>query len=242
VFLGQIVTRLWGENCYVLSPRPTGPALVVDPGQGAAQACRRLLRSHRLSLAGVLCSHGHLDHVADAAELADHFQVPVFIHDDDLELLTRPGLGLDDALVRQLLGVDRLPAPSRVESVGHGQRLELAGVEIEVQSAPGHTPGSVLYLVSGDGQPLCDLDGRPRAEASEKTDLCFSGDVLFAGSIGRTDLPGGSMEQTRRSLRDVVLALPDDLLVWPGHGPSTTLAAERAHNPYLQRRFLEDRP
>jgi glyoxylase-like metal-dependent hydrolase (beta-lactamase superfamily II) len=242
VFLGQIVTRLWGENCYILSRQPTGPALVIDPGWGAAEACADLLARRSLSLAGVLCSHGHIDHVADAAELADRFQAPVFIQAADLDLLTQPGLGLDPALVRQLLGSDRLPTPGRVEVVDHGQVLELAGYAIEVVSAPGHTPGSVLYLLRDPAGPLRDLDGRPLPELAHLEKICFSGDVLFAGSIGRTDLPGGSMAQMRRSLRQVVLALDDDWGVWPGHGPATTMAIERADNPYLQRRFLEDSP
>jgi glyoxylase-like metal-dependent hydrolase (beta-lactamase superfamily II) len=216
--------------------------LVIDPGWGAAEACSELLERHSWSLAGVLCSHGHIDHVADAAELADRFQAPVFIQAGDRDLLTQPGLGLEPVLVRQLLGSDRWPAPGRVESVDHGQVLELAGCAIEVVSAPGHTPGSVLYLLREVDQPLRDLAGRPLPGLSHLTKLCFSGDVLFAGSIGRTDLPGGSMEQMRRSLRQVVLALDDDWGVWPGHGPATTMATERADNPYLNRRFLEDSP
>ncbi len=172
----------------------------------------------------VLASHGHLDHVADAHTIADAYGIPLHIHPADRHLLTDPGAGLGlggRELVASMYGSSEFPEPHDVREWGDADQLELAGLRWTVQHAPGHTPGCVLL----------------RAVDGDETVL-FSGDVLFAGSIGRTDLPGGSMAEMATSLRDVVLDLPYDLAVLPGHGPTTTIGRECATNPYLQPSFL----
>jgi glyoxylase-like metal-dependent hydrolase (beta-lactamase superfamily II) len=227
VLLVSIQTRLWDENCYVMAAAAGSEAIIVDPGWGAAAAVEQVATDHNLTPVAVLASHGHIDHVADAAALADRWAVPVYIHPDDRILLTEPAVGLDPgaaAFVTELFGAPTIAAPARVEEIADHDRLELAGFTWTVLHAPGHRPGCVMYAVATPDGPLA-----------------FTGDVLFAGSIGRTDLPGGSMSAMVRSLRDVVLGpnLDDTTTLLPGHGPQTTLAAERRSNPYLQRRFLE---
>ena len=220
----------WQANCYLVAAgagrrdRPV-ECVVVDPGMGAlpvvAEACER----HHLRVAAVVASHGHLDHVADAAALADAAGVPVHIHPADEHLLTRPleGLSADVAPMLRQMGLERLSAPRRVEHLAGGAVLEAAGLRIGLREAPGHTPGCTLLVLDG---VRADGEGEPR-------EVVFTGDVLFAGSIGRMDLPGGDPVVMRRTLDTVVRALPPSAYLLPGHGPATTMAAESATNPYL---------
>jgi glyoxylase-like metal-dependent hydrolase (beta-lactamase superfamily II) len=233
VLLVSIETALWGENCWVLAAGPGCPALVIDPGLGATEAVTQLCAEQDLTVAAVLASHGHIDHVADAAPLADRWQVPVLIHHQDRELLSNPAAGLNlqaQADTARVIG-DGLVEPKQVREIAGGDQLDLAGFSITVLHAPGHRPGCVIYRL-------------PTVERR----LAFTGDVLFANSIGRTDLPGGSMTDMVTTLRQVVLGtdadgepnLPDDTVILPGHGAHSTMAEERAHNPYLQTDFWEN--
>jgi glyoxylase-like metal-dependent hydrolase (beta-lactamase superfamily II) len=240
VLLVSVLTQLWDENCFVLANDSSPEAVIIDPGAGAAEAVDRLVAERGLRPQAVLLTHGHIDHVADAALIADAYDIPVHIHPADRELLTNPGAGLDPvaaAAVIPFLGASTLPEPSRVIEIEGLAELELAGLTWSVLHAPGHRPGCVMYKVQ-TSQGL----------------LAFTGDVLFAGGIGRTDLPGGSLADMIASLRLVVLGpepgagvpadppnLPDETIVLPGHGPQTTMAVERRTNPYLQPRFLESR-
>jgi hydroxyacylglutathione hydrolase len=184
---------------------------------------RLLVESNRTPVA-VLATHGHLDHVADAHTVADTYGIPVWIHPADRHLLSDPAVGLGAGagdVVTELYGSE-IPEPGDVREWVDADWYGFAGLRWTVLHAPGHTPGSVL-LHASDG-----------AESR-----LFSGDVLFAGSIGRTDLPGGSMSEMAASLRDTVLTLPYDLAVLPGHGPTTSIGRECATNPYLQLSFLE---
>ncbi|HEX2858367.1 MAG TPA: MBL fold metallo-hydrolase [Propionibacteriaceae bacterium] len=220
----------WQANCYLVAAgagRPDHPAecLVIDPGMGARPVVDAACERYHLRVAGVVGTHGHLDHIADATAVADAAGVPVYIHPDDEHLLTRPLEGLSgDAvpLVRQF-GLERLPAPRWTGYLTDGLSLELAGVRLDLRHAPGHTPGCVLLTL--DGVRLGDEE-EPRA-------VVFTGDVVFAGSIGRMDLPGGDAAVMRHTLDTVVQALPDAAYLLPGHGPATTMAVERASNPYL---------
>jgi glyoxylase-like metal-dependent hydrolase (beta-lactamase superfamily II) len=234
VLLVSIQTALWGENCWLLARSAGGPAVVVDPGLGAADSIAEVAGEQNLTVVAVLASHGHIDHVADAASVADRWDAPCYIHPLDRELLTEPAKGLDAlgaGLMDSLFGQATLAEPKRVADLADRQVLNLAGFDFTVLHAPGHRPGCVIFRVD-----------------AEDRRLAFTGDVLFAGSIGRTDLPGGSMPQMVASLRDVVLGtdpstgrlhLPDDTVVLPGHGPHSTMADERATNPYLDPNFLE---
>lgn len=215
--------QAFDTNCYVVAAAAGSPCVVVDPGIGVQEQLDALLREHDLSPVAVLLTHGHLDHTFSVTPVCGARHIPAYIHPDDDLLLSDPMKGLSRESAAIFGGRLQWTRPSDVVPLAPGQPLELAGLRLEVDLAPGHTRGSVLFRLPGDE------DG---GEASAP--VVLSGDVLFAGSIGRTDLPGGSWEQMQRSLAEVVLPLPDDTVVLPGHGPSTTIGHERATNPYLQ--------
>lgn len=210
-------------NCWVLAPGPGGPCVVVDPGEAAVEPLAAVLEQHRVTPAAVLLTHGHLDHIASAAEVCRVHDVAAHLHAADDHLLDDPLSGLSDDLRAMLAGypLDGL-RPERVEPLGDA--LEVAGLQLAVDATPGHTPGSVVFrLAAASGDP----DGAARPE------ILLTGDTLFAGSVGRTDLPGGSARQLTRSLREQLLTRPDDAVVLPGHGPTSTIGAERRSNPFL---------
>ncbi|MFV2100657.1 MBL fold metallo-hydrolase [Micromonospora sp. LOL_024] len=211
----------FGTNCYVVAAGPGEQCVVIDPGIGVVDRLDALLAQHRLHPAAVLLTHGHLDHTFSVAPVCGARGITAYVHPDDREMLADPAKALSMDLT-QLFG-GRLPyaEPDDVAELADGTTLALAGLEITVDHAPGHTGGSVLFRLPGAGSPW------------EAEQICLSGDVLFAGSIGRTDLPGGSMPTMLTSLRDKILPLADDTVVLPGHGPATTIGRERAANPYL---------
>lgn len=211
----------FGTNCYAVATGPGEQCVIVDPGIGVVDQLDALLAEHRLHPAAVLLTHGHLDHTFSVAPVCGARGVTAYIHPADRELLADPAKGLSTDL-RQMFG-GRLPytEPEDVAELPDGGTLEVAGLEITVDHAPGHTRGSVLFR----------LPEAPRQWQAQA--VCLSGDVLFAGSIGRTDLPGGSMPEMLASLRDKILPLGDDTAVLPGHGPATTVGRERTSNPYL---------
>jgi hydroxyacylglutathione hydrolase len=221
----------FGTNCYVVATAPGEQCVVVDPGIGVIDRLDALLAEHRLQPAAVLLTHGHLDHTFSVAPVCGARGITAYVHPADRELLADPAKGLSMDLT-QLFG-GRLPytEPDDVAELTDGATLALAGLEITVDHAPGHTGGSVLFRLPGLGARRLGAAGGPSWEADQ---LCLSGDVLFAGSIGRTDLPGGSMPAMVTSLRDKVLPLADDTVVLPGHGPETTIGRERVTNPYLR--------
>lgn len=220
---------LFGTNCYVIAPGKGEECLVIDPGVGVEDRVREVLAQHRLRPAAILLTHGHVDHIYSVAPLCAG-DVAAYIHQDDRYRLTDPLSAVDPgllAMIEEQFGRRASWAePSAVVEIRDSSALSLAGLDVGVAHAPGHTEGSVLFRLPGVPDAIgsdSGLDG-----------TVVSGDVLFAGSIGRTDLPGGSGEAMRASLRDVVLPLPDTTLVLPGHGPATTMEHERATNPYLQ--------
>ncbi len=208
---------VFGTNCYLVATGDGEPCVVIDPGIGVLDQLDALLTEHRLTPAAVLLTHGHLDHTFSVAPVCGARGISAYLHPDDLEMLADPAKGLSMSLDQLFGGRMEYAEPETVETLTDGQHLEIAGLELMINHAPGHTGGSVMFH-GRDGDDL----------------LCFSGDVLFAGSIGRTDLPGGSMDAMWASLRDKVLTLPDETVVLPGHGPSTTIGRERATNPYLR--------
>jgi glyoxylase-like metal-dependent hydrolase (beta-lactamase superfamily II) len=212
----------FGTNCYVVAPGPGEQCLVVDPGIGVLDQLDEVLARYRLHPAAVLLTHGHLDHTFSVAPVCGARGITAYVHPADREMLADPSKGLSMDL-NELFG-GRLPytEPDDVAELTDGATLTLAGLEVTVDHAPGHTGGSVLFRLPGAGTSW-DAD-----------QVCLSGDVLFAGSIGRTDLPGGSTETMLTSLRDKILPLADDTVVLPGHGPATTIGHERASNPYLR--------
>jgi glyoxylase-like metal-dependent hydrolase (beta-lactamase superfamily II) len=219
----------FGTNCYVLAPAEGEECLVVDPGIGVEETVREVLVQHRLRPAAVLLTHGHLDHVYSVTPVCGG-DTAAYIHSDDRYRLDDP-LGTVNpsmlAMMEQQFGRKATwSEPAKVVEVDDRQVLELAGLSVEVLHAPGHTEGSVMFGL--EQVP----DGVGEQVSVDRT--MVTGDVLFAGSIGRTDLPGGDPAAMQRSLRDVVLPLADSTLVLPGHGPATTVERERATNPYLR--------
>jgi hydroxyacylglutathione hydrolase len=212
----------FGTNCYVVAPAPGEQCLIVDPGIGVLDDLAEVLAEHRLQPAAVLLTHGHLDHTFSVAPVCGARGITAYVHPGDREMLADPQKGLSMSL-DQLFG-GRVPyaEPEDVAELTDGATLSLAGLEVTVDHAPGHTGGSVLFRLPGAGSRW------------ETEQVCLSGDVLFAGSIGRTDLPGGSTETMLTSLRDKILPLSDDTVVLPGHGPETTIGRERVSNPYLR--------
>ncbi|MEZ2121208.1 MULTISPECIES: MBL fold metallo-hydrolase [unclassified Corynebacterium] len=188
-----------------------GRCVVVDPGMHAARRVLEIFDERGLTLESVVLTHGHIDHTRDSGTLANRFEVPVYIHPADRLMLDNPGAGVSAASV-QLFTADRMTRPAIVRDLEHGTQLSLAGTPFSVRHAPGHSPGSTLLVGAG---------------------VCLSGDVLFRGTIGRTDLPASDPEAMERTLRNEVLALDDRLQVLPGHGPATTMRAERRTNIFL---------
>jgi len=219
----------FATNCYVLAAGPGEECLVVDPGIGVEAQLDDVLAKHRLRPAAVLLTHGHLDHVYSVTPVCGG-DTAAYIHEDDRYRLEDPIALLDRGLVAMLEQQFGAQAtwrePDRVVTISDQQSLTLAGLGLTVRHAPGHTEGSVMFTLP----QVPDRVG----EETGTTATCVSGDVLFAGSIGRSDLAGGDPGAMERSLRSVVLPLPDDMLVLPGHGPATTIGRERASNPYLQ--------
>ncbi len=211
----------FAANCYIVAPEAGAECVIIDPGQDAERGIEEIIAEHRLRPAAVLLTHGHLDHVWSVAPVCGAKGIPAYIHPGDRAMLADPASGL--ALGRsgsgqQLFGGLEFTEPDDVKELAGGMTLSLVGLEIVVDHAPGHTPGSVTFRLP---------------PGPEWPDVLFSGDLLFAGSIGRTDLPGGDYPTILRSLARVCLTLPDETVVLSGHGPQTTIGAERRANPFL---------
>jgi hydroxyacylglutathione hydrolase len=215
-------------NCYVLAPRQGADAIVVDPGQRAMAPLRRILDENRLTPAAVLLTHGHVDHMWSAQKVGDTYGCPVLIHPEDREMLTDPIKGLGPRLAQLALSTMFREPRQVVELDRDGVEIELGGVTVTVDHTPGHTRGSVVFRVSpGAADWASEATGRIN-------DLAFTGDTLFKQSIGRTDLYGGSGRDLLTSIVSKLLVLDDDTVVLPGHGPKTTIGAERRTNPFLE--------
>ena len=210
----------WGTNCYIAATGAGAECIVIDPGKDSAPGVAEIVREHRLKPVAVLLTHGHIDHMWSVTPVAGTYDATAWIHPDDRHLLTDPMAGMSRETSQMLLGGDYTWAePDDVRELGDGNVLELAGLEITVDHTPGHTQGSVSFRTPYGEQDI--------------SQLMFSGDLLFAGSIGRTDLPGGDHATMLRTLAQKVLPLPDDIVVLPGHGEQTSIGRERAVNPYL---------
>jgi glyoxylase-like metal-dependent hydrolase (beta-lactamase superfamily II) len=221
VLIQGFPAQLFGTNCFVVAPGPGEQCLVIDPGVGVTGQLDEIIAEHRLHPVAVLLTHGHLDHTFSVLPVCQARDVPAYIHPDDRYALANPWASLNQPVGSPIFGVPGLTfaEPADVRPLTDGGLIELAGLRLAVRHAPGHTEGSVVF----------DLDA-----GQDDPAVLFSGDVLFAGSIGRTDLPGGSMPAMLRSLRNVILPMADEVIVCPGHGPQTTIGHERTSNPNLR--------
>jgi hydroxyacylglutathione hydrolase len=211
----------WGTNCYVAATGPGSECVVIDPGKDAAAGVDEVVRQHRLKPVAVLVTHGHVDHMWCVAPVAGTYDATAWIHPDDRHLLADPMAGMSPETTAMLLGGNyEWAEPDDVRELADLQELELAGLRFTVDHTPGHTEGSVTF--------------RSPYDEADLSEVMFSGDLLFAGSIGRTDLPGGDHPTILRSLATKVLPLRDDVVVLPGHGEQTSIGRERATNPFLQ--------
>ncbi len=204
-------------NCYVLAPHEGADAIIVDPGQRAMGPLRRILDEHRLTPAAVLLTHGHIDHMWSAQKVSDTYGAPTYVHPEDRGMLTDPIKGFGPRLAQLALGALFREPRQVVELDRDGDKIELGGITVTVEHTPGHTRGSVVFRVS-DGP----------------TDLVLTGDTLFKQSIGRTDLEGGSGRDILNSIVTKLLVLDDATVVLPGHGPQSTIGAERRTNPFIE--------
>lgn len=193
-------------NCYIVGDPETREAIVIDPGDDADRLAASLA-SRALTVTAIVATHAHFDHIVAAERLRALTGAPFYLHAED-----KPLLAWMQESGRLFLGMDLPPPPEVDTEAREGDRLIAGSVGLEIVHTPGHSPGSIS-LVADEG--------------------VFSGDTLFAGSIGRTDLPGGDMRALLDAVRDKLFRLDQDLTVYPGHGPSTTLAAEREHNPFV---------
>jgi len=210
----------FAANCYIVAPAPGEECVIIDPGQDAERGIEELLARYRLKPIAVLLTHGHIDHVWSVGPVCDAKGIPAYIHPADRDLLADPASGLGLNVGQELFGGITFTEPDDVLLLADGCSITLGGCDFAVGHVPGHTPGSVTFRT--DDAPS---DG-------DNSKMLFSGDLLFAGSIGRTDLPGGDHAAMLKSLGRT-LTLPDETVVLPGHGPQTTIGAERRTNPFL---------
>ncbi|MGS2586820.1 MBL fold metallo-hydrolase [Streptomyces hebeiensis] len=212
----------WGTNCYLVARAAGEECVIIDPGHQAAQGVADAVGKHRLKPVAVVLTHGHIDHVASVVPVCGAHDVPAWIHPEDRYMMSDPEKALGRSIGMPLMGELTVGEPDDVKELTDGARLALAGLEFTVAHAPGHTKGSVTF-------------GLPEATGgADIPPVLFSGDLLFAGSVGRTDLPGGDHAELLESLGRVCLPLDDSTVVLSGHGPQTTIGRERAANPYLR--------
>lgn len=208
MLLQTVVVTEFMTNCFILGDEQTRQAVVIDPG-GDAERILKQIDSSQLSIIAIVNTHAHVDHIGALRQIKDATGAQIIMHKDELPLLQAA------SRMGRLFGIriEQPPDPDRF--ISEGEEISLGnGISLSVLQTPGHSPGGIS-LVTSDKK------------------LCFAGDTLFAGSIGRTDLPGGDYHTLIDSIKTKLLPLGDDVKVLPGHGPATTLGAERRYNPFL---------
>jgi len=205
---------MFATNCWILAAEKGSECIIVDPGMPDISAeIEMIIEEEGLKPIAVLLTHGHLDHTFSVIPLADGYGIPAFIHSEDRKALLHPEQLLSKEFASSLAGT-KWSEPNEVREMKNNQKFEAVGLNITAIHAPGHTAGSLMFTVNDE--------------------VLISGDVLFAGSIGRTDQPTGSSDAMARTLKTKVIPLGDHLRVLPGHGPDTTIEYERRTNPYLK--------
>lgn len=225
LLVDRVVAQYYQTNCWIIAPGPNSECVIVDPGIAIPTlnpAIKEKLAQHNLKLGAILITHGHLDHTFSLiTDRTDFVDIDCYVHQDDRDLLTHPERAMGAQSQELVLQLKQQVNPdlsfaenSRTWSLEDGARLNLGEMSFEIMHTPGHTPGSMIAQVNEE--------------------VLISGDVLFKGSIGRTDLPRGSMSDMERSLREKIATLPEELRVLPGHGDETTIGTELKSNPFLQ--------
>ena len=244
VLVLTVVAPVFGTNCTIVASGPAEPCVVVDAGAGVGERVCAAIETHGLRPQAVVATHGHVDHTWDAAGLCAEYDVPFLVHRADAYRIDEPFEslgGVSGALGAALAALGFPPAeyqrPTRVVAFDpgpDGTRLPVEGVDIALLHAPGHTEGSTILLLVGAPDAASELPlGAPDAGRDTPSGIALTGDVLFAGGIGRVDLPGGDEREMAVTLSTRLDRIADDVLIVPGHGPASTMRHERARNPYL---------
>ncbi len=211
---------IWQTNCYVVATQSNTECIIIDPGFNCTDQVAEIVQKFNLKPVATLLTHGHLDHMWSVVPVAKGYGIPAYIHSSDKHLLADPLAGISSETVAMLsealIGINFVE-PSDVIEFDTRTKISIAGIEIDLVPAPGHTSGSTIFQLGNDEHTV------------------FTGDVLFAGAIGRTDLPGGSAEQMNETLKSIILPLSDESRVLPGHGPESTMEIERVNNPFLRK-------
>jgi len=214
MFITSYPAPMFATNCWIIASSPGEECIIIDPGMpDISHEIQSIISEYKLKPVAVLMTHGHLDHTFSVKPLADGYGIASYIHAEDREYLLKPQGAHGPQFIETLNGMT-FAEPEDMRNLHHGEVLEVLGMKITAIHSPGHTKGSVMFKINDE--------------------LLISGDVLFAGSIGRTDLPSGSPDAMLKTLKTRVLPLSDDLRVLPGHGPETTIKFERKNNPYLK--------
>lgn len=224
LLIDRVIAQYYGTNCWIIAPGPKSECIVVDPGiaiPSMNSAIKEAVAHHSLKIGAILITHGHLDHTFSLiSRIQDYVDINCFVHKLDRDLLSFPERAMgpqSQALVTELktaaVLTDDFREPKLTYDLHDGQILKLGEMKAVIRHAPGHTPGSIVVTINDEA--------------------VITGDVLFKGSIGRTDLPRGSLSDMERSLREKIATLPEDLEVLPGHGERTTIREELRNNSYL---------
>lgn len=214
MLVDSFAAPMYATNCWVLASEAGSECVVFDPGMpDVSHQLSEILEKHNLKPVAVIATHGHLDHTFSIQPIADGYDIPSYIHSEDRAALSNPENLVSPEFQSMLSGMS-FTEPKNVRELRNGDVIDLVGLSFKTIHAPGHTRGSLMFEVSNE--------------------VLVSGDVLFAGSIGRTDLPTGSAKDMEKTLRKKVVPLSDHLRVLPGHGPDTTMSHEKKHNPYLK--------
>lgn len=214
MLIRSFVAPMFATNCWIIAPESKGECIIVDPGMTDISAeVEMIIEEEGLKPVAALLTHGHLDHTFSVKPLADGYDISAYIHSEDRRFIADPAGIHGPQFAEQLSGMS-FSEPKKVETLKDGSNLEFLGMAIRAIHAPGHTKGSLMFMINEE--------------------ILLSGDVLFAGSIGRTDLPTGSSSDMKNTLIKKVLPLEDDIRVLPGHGGETSIKYERKTNPYLK--------
>ncbi len=208
MILKTLVVGPFQVNCYLYWDKASSDAVIIDPGAEDDRIIGQITQAN-LEPKAILLTHGHGDHIAAVAAIKDHFQIPLYIGRGEEELLANPSANVSALFDNPIV------APPADHLLDDEQMVSAGSISLKVLSTPGHSPGGVCFLDETQG-------------------FLFCGDTLFYGSVGRTDFPGCSHERLIASINDKILNLPDNVVCYPGHGPETTVGAERVNNPFLR--------